>query len=154
MPKPKPRSTSTSSSGRRDKRDKRDGRRKSCSLCQNKIDKIDYKERRQIISNIERMIADEKAAVKTFDTAMAKLEVLQQGDFEGIFEAMDGLPVVVRLIDPPREGAFALAKALADLHQDGSLAPGWTPPKRKPLYITPILQTRRARSGGGHKAKL
>src|SRR6185369_1401676 len=33
--------------------------------------------------------------------AMAKLEVLQQGDFEGIFRAMDGLPVVVRLIDPP-----------------------------------------------------
>ena len=32
------------------------------------------------------------------------------------------------LIDPPREGAFALAKALADLHQ----APrdGWTPPQR------------------------
>ena len=32
---------------------------------------------------------------------MGKLEVLQQGDFEGIFRAMDGLPVVVRLIDPP-----------------------------------------------------
>ena len=26
---------------------------------------------------------------------------LQQGDFEGIFRAMDGLPVVIRLIDPP-----------------------------------------------------
>jgi pyruvate,orthophosphate dikinase len=26
---------------------------------------------------------------------------LQQGDFEGIFEAMDGLPVTVRLLDPP-----------------------------------------------------
>jgi pyruvate,orthophosphate dikinase len=32
---------------------------------------------------------------------MAKLQVLQQGDFEGIFRAMDGLPVVIRLIDPP-----------------------------------------------------
>jgi pyruvate,orthophosphate dikinase len=32
---------------------------------------------------------------------MAKLEKLQQGDFEGIFRAMDGLPVVIRLIDPP-----------------------------------------------------
>ena len=37
----------------------------------------------------------------TFDAAMAELEVLQQGDFEGIFQAMDGLPVVIRLIDPP-----------------------------------------------------
>ncbi|MEK6721134.1 MAG: pyruvate, phosphate dikinase [Chloroflexota bacterium] len=45
--------------------------------------------------------SDDAEAVATFDTAMAKLEVLQQGDFEGIFRAMDGLPVVVRLIDPP-----------------------------------------------------
>jgi pyruvate,orthophosphate dikinase len=44
---------------------------------------------------------EEREAVATFDAAMAKLEVLQQGDFEGIFEAMDGLPVVIRLIDPP-----------------------------------------------------
>lgn len=34
------------------------------------------------------------------------------------------------LIDPPREGAFALAKAVADIAQDPSLAPGWTPPRR------------------------
>ncbi len=45
--------------------------------------------------------ADESEAVAVFDAAMAKLEVLQQGDFEGIFRAMDGLPVVIRLIDPP-----------------------------------------------------
>ena len=44
---------------------------------------------------------EEAEAVATFDAAMAKLEVLQQGDFEGIFKAMDGLPVVIRLIDPP-----------------------------------------------------
>jgi 23S rRNA (uracil1939-C5)-methyltransferase len=43
------------------------------------------------------------------------------------------------LVDPPREGAFALARALADLHQqrlglfEGPATPGaltWTPPKR------------------------
>lgn len=34
------------------------------------------------------------------------------------------------LVDPPREGAFALVKALADLHQDPSLREGWLPPKR------------------------
>ena len=49
----------------------------------------------------ETLDADETAAIETFDAAMAKLEVLQQGDFEGIFRAMDGLPVVIRLIDPP-----------------------------------------------------
>lgn len=34
------------------------------------------------------------------------------------------------LVDPPREGAFALAKAVADIAQDPGLAPGWTPPQR------------------------
>ena len=34
------------------------------------------------------------------------------------------------LVDPPREGAFALAKALADLHADPALAPGFEPPGR------------------------
>lgn len=32
------------------------------------------------------------------------------------------------LVDPPREGAFALAKALADLHSEPRA--GWTPPSR------------------------
>ena len=34
------------------------------------------------------------------------------------------------LVDPPREGAFALAKAVADLHQNPELRQAWTPPKR------------------------
>ena len=34
------------------------------------------------------------------------------------------------LIDPPRDGAFALAKALADVAADPSVAPGYVPPKR------------------------
>ena len=33
--------------------------------------------------------------------ALAKLLPLQRADFEGIFEAMDGLPVTIRTIDPP-----------------------------------------------------
>jgi pyruvate,orthophosphate dikinase len=49
----------------------------------------------------ESLSAEDQAAVERFDEALGKLEQLQQGDFEGIFEAMDGLPVVVRLIDPP-----------------------------------------------------
>src|SRR5205814_798128 len=44
---------------------------------------------------------DDREAIAVFDAALAKLERLQQGDFEGIFKAMDGLPVVIRLIDPP-----------------------------------------------------
>ncbi len=34
------------------------------------------------------------------------------------------------LVDPPREGAFALSKALAELHENQDLRNGWTPPKR------------------------
>jgi 23S rRNA (uracil1939-C5)-methyltransferase len=34
------------------------------------------------------------------------------------------------LVDPPREGAFALAQALAALHQQPELRQGWKPPQR------------------------
>ena len=33
--------------------------------------------------------------------ALSKLLPMQRADFEGIFEAMDGLPVTIRLLDPP-----------------------------------------------------
>jgi pyruvate,orthophosphate dikinase len=44
---------------------------------------------------------DDAEAIEVFDTALAELERLQTDDFAGLFAAMDGLPVVVRLIDPP-----------------------------------------------------
>jgi pyruvate, orthophosphate dikinase len=34
-------------------------------------------------------------------SALNELLPLQQGDFEGLFEAMEGLPVTIRLLDPP-----------------------------------------------------
>ncbi len=43
----------------------------------------------------------EADAVDVFDTALAELESAQTDDFAGLFRAMDGLPVVIRLIDPP-----------------------------------------------------
>jgi pyruvate,orthophosphate dikinase len=47
--------------------------------------------RRMILASTER----ERRA------ALDQLLPLQQGDFEGIFEVMDGLPVTIRLLDPP-----------------------------------------------------
>jgi len=52
--------------------------------------------------------------------ALAKLLPIQRRDFEGIFAAMDGLPVTIRLLDPPlheflphtREEIASLAKRL------------------------------------------
>jgi len=35
------------------------------------------------------------------ERALAKLLPMQRGDFVGIFEAMEGLPVTIRLLDPP-----------------------------------------------------
>ena len=33
--------------------------------------------------------------------ALAKIKPLQRKDFEGIFKAMKGYPVIIRLLDPP-----------------------------------------------------
>ncbi|WP_372794663.1 pyruvate, phosphate dikinase [Pontiella sp.] len=46
----------------------------------------------------EFILADDEKSRKG---ALAKLLKHQQKDFEGIFKAMDGLPVTVRLLDPP-----------------------------------------------------
>jgi pyruvate,orthophosphate dikinase len=43
----------------------------------------------------------ENDARKAYFAAMDELLPFQREDFEGLFEAMDGLPVIVRLIDPP-----------------------------------------------------
>jgi pyruvate,orthophosphate dikinase len=45
--------------------------------------------------------------------ALAKLEPMQCEDFEGIFRAMDGLPVTVRLLDPPLHEFLPDSKDLA-----------------------------------------
>ena len=46
----------------------------------------------------EMILADDEAGRRK---ALAKLLPMQRGDFEGIFEAMNGLPVTIRLLDPP-----------------------------------------------------
>jgi pyruvate,orthophosphate dikinase len=48
---------------------------------------------------IQDFILSDDAAAK--DAALDKLMEAQVGDYLGIFEAMDGLPVTVRLLDPP-----------------------------------------------------
>jgi pyruvate,orthophosphate dikinase len=48
---------------------------------------------------VQRMILAENDAER--DKALDELLPFQRSDFEGIFKAMDGLPVIIRLIDPP-----------------------------------------------------
>lgn len=52
----------------------------------------------KIIAMREMILAKDEAGRRN---ALAKLLPLQRADFTGIFEAMEGLPVTVRLLDPP-----------------------------------------------------
>ncbi|WP_312642022.1 pyruvate, phosphate dikinase [Hydrogenoanaerobacterium sp.] len=44
-------------------------------------------------------------------TALAKLLPMQRGDFEGIYEAMQGMPVTIRFLDPPLHEFLPTAEA-------------------------------------------
>jgi len=52
----------------------------------------------RILAVRQMILADAKAER---DAALAKLLPMQRGDFEKIFAAMEGLPVTIRLLDPP-----------------------------------------------------
>ena len=51
------------------------------------------------IPAIREMICSD--TVEQREKALAKLEPMQQGDFEAIYEAMEGCPVTIRFLDPP-----------------------------------------------------
>jgi len=53
-------------------------------------------DRRQLVENL--IVADDEAGQ---EEALSALLPMQRDDFRGILEAMDGLPVTIRLIDPP-----------------------------------------------------
>jgi pyruvate,orthophosphate dikinase len=55
--------------------------------------------------------------------ALAELEKLQRADFEGIFEAMDGLPVTIRLLDPPLHEFLPDVEELLVREARGTLEP-------------------------------
>ncbi|MEK6726867.1 MAG: pyruvate, phosphate dikinase [Deltaproteobacteria bacterium] len=65
-------------------------------LCRTEHMFFDTEERRLAIQ--EMIIAD---TVEHRKTALSKLLPFQREDFKGIFKAMDGKPVTIRLIDPP-----------------------------------------------------
>lgn len=52
----------------------------------------------RIIAVREMILSDTK---EDRERALAKLLPMQRGDFEGLFKAMKGLPVTIRLLDPP-----------------------------------------------------
>ena len=53
------------------------------------------------------------------EKALARLEPMQQSDFEGIYEAMEGCPVTIRFLDPPLHEFVPTEEAdIAKLAQD------------------------------------
>ena len=76
-----------------------------------------FSEETRIAAVLEMIVAETTAAR---ETALAKLLPEQRQDFLGIFREMDGLPVTIRLLDPPlheflphtEEDRLALANAL------------------------------------------
>jgi pyruvate, orthophosphate dikinase len=67
----------------------------------------------------EMILAEDETASKE---ALSRLESFQQSDFEAIFEAMSGLPVTVRLLDPPLHeflpDSHAILEKLAENEED------------------------------------
>ena len=73
---------------------------------ENRIERLEADLQRAAGAETEKIKAEiarlkEDPARKAYFEAIDALLPLQRGDFEGIFEVMNGLPVIIRLIDPP-----------------------------------------------------
>jgi pyruvate,orthophosphate dikinase len=82
-------------------------------------------------------------AVQRYEDALNRLQAMQQGDFEGLFAAMDGLPVIIRLIDPPLheflpryEDLLERVTELRTLIEMASQFQDVIPPEREPHVAT------------------
>lgn len=71
---------------------------------------------------VQEMILAENLEAR--EAALAKLLPIQQGDFYGILDAMVGLPVTIRLLDPPLHeflpNAEELALEINDMHHENA----------------------------------
>jgi pyruvate,orthophosphate dikinase len=67
-------------------------------LCRTEHMFFDRSQPQRIRAMREMILADGEDARRR---ALDKLIAFQRGDFEGVFEAMDGKPVTIRLLDPP-----------------------------------------------------
>ena len=82
--------------------------------------------------------------------ALADLEAAQQADFEGILTAMDGLPITIRLLDPPLHEflpeleRLVVADALGELDDAGRVELAAV---RRLHEVNPMIGTRGVRLG-------
>lgn len=89
------------------------------------------------IQAVREMILADTGARRTI--AAAKLLPMQRSDFEGIFRAMDGLPVTIRLLDPPLHEF--LPQGAAEI-KDLARTMAWTRPGSAPASTSTTSPTR------------
>ncbi|MFP3940473.1 MAG: pyruvate, phosphate dikinase [Thermoanaerobaculia bacterium] len=96
---------------------------------------------------VRRMILASDAGER--QESLDRLRPVQQGDFEGIFQAMEGLPVTVRLLDPPlHEFLPHEERAQRELAREMGLAPDQVAEKVTALFeVNPMLGHRGCRLG-------
>jgi len=110
-------------------------------LCRTEHMFFDPSQPRRLIAMREMILADNESDRRR---ALEKLLPYQREDFEGIFAAMDGKPVTVRLIDPPlheflpqadnREGLQSVADELtSNIRQELSKLTVWDDERRREL---------------------
>src|SRR3712207_4300229 len=74
--------------------------------------------------------------------ALVLLEPMQREDFEGIFRAMDGLPVTVRLLDPPLHEFLPESKDLTKEIAEREVRGESTEEQRRQLRVAESLEER------------
>ena len=87
--------------------------------------------------------------LKGREKALKKLLPMQQSDFEGIFKAMDGLPVTIRFLDPPLHEFLPHTQAeIRDLAKKMKVSPKTLKDKVDSLHeFNPMLGHRGCRLG-------
>ncbi|HYH45294.1 MAG TPA: putative PEP-binding protein, partial [Thermoanaerobaculia bacterium] len=95
---------------------------------------------------VRRMILAEGAEERK--ESLAKLLPMQQKDFEGIFKALAGLPITVRLLDPPLHEFLPHGEALKSLAQEMGVEPSVVQARAEALAeANPMLGHRGCRLG-------
>ncbi len=108
-----------------------------------------------IAGELWRRGAEDPSAERMFAEALERLGELQRSDFAEIFEAMSGLPVTIRLLDPPMHEFLSVAgfsDELAQAEQSGAAGDAERARLRLTVVedlqeVNPMLGTRGARLG-------
>ncbi|WP_409270274.1 pyruvate, phosphate dikinase [Neobacillus sp. SCS-31] len=99
---------------------------------------------------VQEMILSESFEERS--AALEKLLPMQQGDFEGIFEVMKGLPVTIRLLDPPlHEFMPDKEELLVDITKLQILQPDSAELKKKEQLLRKVRQLEEFNPMLGHR---